>query len=366
MANSLSETFMYILKLVGIKCLRGIVGLFHTIGPALSSSPPLPKPTRSVTLPWTRRGSQGSKIRFDVWLPSSSQATSASSSISDGPQKGVWPIIVNLHGSGFCCPSQGSDARFLRHIADSVGAVVLDVDYRHAPEDPYPAALDDVDSFVQWVRAGGYLKAPTLTKQQKGKLPLDLDRWDRTRLAITGFSSGGNLALTACVRLYASGGESQLPKAVVAFYPSTNLAESPYDKPNVKPTATKPGKVGKPAGGVIPPYVRQLFYASYLPPHVSRKDPQVSPLYADQAAFPASTTLITCEGDSLAREGVQMYEHLQRGPHGKQVAHLQVPGQGHGWDQATKPGTHADELRQQSYDLAAERIREAFASAAST
>lgn len=353
MLSVLTRTIMYVLRLAGIKALRGLIGLIRVFSATFSSAPPAPKPSRTITLPWSKRGSQGSKIRFDVWIPSSSP--------SSNDTQGKWPIIVNLHGSGFCIPGHGTDARFLRFVADKVGAVVLDVDYRHAPEDPYPAALDDVHAFVQWIRSGGYLQTSILEKQQDGQPSLETSRWDRTRLALTGFSSGGNLVLTACVRLYATGGPSQLPQAVVAFYPSTNIAESPYDKPKVKPKPTKPGKEGKPAGGVIPPVVRQLFYASYLPPHVSRKDPQVSPLYAGPAAFPASTTLITCEGDSLAREGEQMYEHLIGGSN-KGAVHLQVPGQGHGWDQMVKPGTHAEELRQESYELAARRIREAFTS----
>jgi len=90
------------------------------------------------------------------------------------------PVFVYLHGGGWCYGSVETVDRLCRRIADRSGCAVLSVDYRLAPEHVWPAALEDVETVLGWVRKEG----PGLGV-------------DPSRLAIGGDSAGGQLATVA-------------------------------------------------------------------------------------------------------------------------------------------------------------------------
>lgn len=189
---------MYILKLIGIKVIRAIVPL------ALKASQigvlPPPKPDQRVQV-LASSSSRGKKIIIDVFYPTSKSPKSPGEKV---------PIVINLHGSGFCIGGHGEDRSFCRYISDTLPCVVLDVAYSQAPEHPFPAALEDIEDVVTWLQSGTF-KAQA--DSQKGY------KWDVENLAITGFSSGGNLSMAACVNAHGNEKKDTF-KAVVAFYPS--------------------------------------------------------------------------------------------------------------------------------------------------
>jgi acetyl esterase/lipase len=154
----------------------------------------------------------------------------------------------------------------------------------------------------------------------------------------------------------------------------TNLAESPYDKPNVKPAKGE-------AGGVMPPFVRQFLYSCYVPvtQETPRSSPLISPINAPADAFPSSVTIITCEGDSLSREGHQMAHNIRNGrksttassssypnekPLGQETSNgvllWEAKGQGHNWDKMCKTDSEAAKQRDFAYRLATERLKSAL------
>jgi predicted esterase len=227
-----------ILKLIGARCLRAIVSLVLWLKSPSKST--FPKPATRIQLAkivGSKKGEAQRQIPVDVYLPKKGRDTSK-----------ALPVVINLHGSGFLLHTFGDDAPFCQLVADQVGCVVLDVAYSKAPERPFPNADEDVDSIVEWV-----IEKEELERKLKDhSVVISSDR-----IGVTGFSSGGKLTLTTCVRAKESGRLSNI-KAAVAFYPSTNLAESPYKKPKVKP-----GK-GE-AGSVMPPFMRQFLYACYVP-----------------------------------------------------------------------------------------------------
>src|SRR5215211_2463894 len=96
----------------------------------------------------------------------------------DGPP----PLLVYLHGGGWIMGSRASYDPTCRALAVASGAAVLSVEYRLAPEDPFPAALDDAFAALEWAAA-----------EAEG---LHLDP---SRIAVGGDSAGGNLA-AACAR----------------------------------------------------------------------------------------------------------------------------------------------------------------------
>ncbi len=116
------------------------------------------------------------------------------------------PVLIYLHGGGWCFGSVNSCARFCGEFAGEAGAAVLAVEYPLAPEHPYPAALDCCTEAVSFVR------------DHAAEYGLDPDA-----VSIGGDSAGGNLALATALRLiYASveGGGTVLPQhSLVLFYP---------------------------------------------------------------------------------------------------------------------------------------------------
>ena len=126
------------------------------------------------------------------------------------PARAYWPrvpadpigALVWLHGGGWCVGDLDGFDRVCRSLCNAAGAVVVSVDYRLAPEHPYPAAVEDADAAVAW--AGGHGAA------QLG--------FDPGRVAIGGDSAGGNLAAVAA---------RHAPEAVLAqllVYPALDAA----------------------------------------------------------------------------------------------------------------------------------------------
>ncbi|MET7769967.1 alpha/beta hydrolase [Nocardia sp. NPDC005366] len=99
-----------------------------------------------------------------------------------GSEGSVLPVVVFAHGGGFVFCDLDSHDEFCRSIADSVGTVVVAVDYRLAPEHPGPAAMEDVYAVLNW--AAEHISAYG---------------GDPHRIAVAGDSAGGNLAATVCL-----------------------------------------------------------------------------------------------------------------------------------------------------------------------
>ncbi|MDO1481869.1 alpha/beta hydrolase [Rhodococcus ruber] len=108
--------------------------------------------------------------------------------------------VLYLHGGGFVANSMHSHRKLAGHLASRLGAPVLVLDYRLAPESPFPAALDDASDAVDWLAGQGFA---------------------RERIAFAGDSGGGNLATALALRLRGEG--SPLPAAIVAFSPWYDL-----------------------------------------------------------------------------------------------------------------------------------------------
>lgn len=92
------------------------------------------------------------------------------------------PLVVFAHGGGFVFCDLDSHDEFCRSMAEGVGAVVVSVDYRLAPEYPAPAAHDDVYAALEWA---------TKHAAQYGA--------DPSKIVLAGDSAGGNLAATVAI-----------------------------------------------------------------------------------------------------------------------------------------------------------------------
>jgi acetyl esterase/lipase len=178
----------YPLKWSSMKIIRSLVHIMLKL--ASMREPPSREPSLKLSYFPTTGKRCNKPIRMHIYLPSPSVEL-----------EGPLPIHLNIHGSGFCLNSFGSDAPFCIWLADTLPCVVVDIDHRKAPEHPWPTGPNDVHDAVRAVHD---------IAESHG--------WDTNRISVGGFSSGGCLALLEAARPREVS-EGPL-SAVVAFYPS--------------------------------------------------------------------------------------------------------------------------------------------------
>ncbi|WP_328995996.1 alpha/beta hydrolase [Kribbella sp. NBC_01245] len=183
--------------------------------------------------------------------------------------KKVRGVYLDIPGGGFYLSSAaGGDARNLE-LAESLGIAVVSVDYRLAPENPWPAAPDDCEAAARWLID----EAET--------------RFGTTKLAIGGSSAGATLAMTTLLRLRGSGDADSFAGAVLQF--------GTYDLSGL--TA---------AGRLI---ADEYFLQAYVGHVADRTLPDISPIFADLRDLPP-TLLIVGASDILLEDNLAMAARL--------------------------------------------------------
>jgi monoterpene epsilon-lactone hydrolase len=183
--------------------------------------------------------------------------------------------VLFLHGGGYVTGSPALYRHFTWRIATAARARVLAIDYRLAPEHPFPAALDDAMAAYRWLLAGIA---------------------DPQRTAVIGDSAGGGLTLALLLRLRDDGLE--LPGAAVALSPWTDLAL----------TGTSLSLNAK-SDPMMNAADARLFADSYLAGSDAR-NPYASPLYGNPSGLPPS--LIQVGSDEILHDdAVRMAETLR-------------------------------------------------------
>ena len=187
-----------------------------------------------------------------------------------------YPLVVFFHGGGWVICDLDSHDNVCRDLANGAGAVVVSVDYRLAPEHPYPAAADDAYAATVWA------------SEHAGELGADADR-----LAIAGDSAGGNL--TAVVALMARDRGGPALRFQLMIYPVTDVSPSHRDShPSKKENAT---------GYFLTTEHMDWYRDKYLPEGADGTDPYISPfLAADVSGLPPAVVM-TAEFDPLRDEG---------------------------------------------------------------
>ena len=236
---------------------------------------------------------------------------------------GPSPVLLNFHGSGFLLPLHGGDDEFCRRVSLETKHTVLDVSYRLSPEHPFPAALNDAEDAVRYV-----LARP--------------DEFDLTRVSISGFSAGANLALAVASNLFSP----ETFRSLLAIYPVTDLIPGPESK--IAPAR---------ADFVIPLAVMRLFDRCYVPSSFGKRDPRISPTYAQADRFPRRVLMITADGDTLAPEGEELAQRI-KGLEGRHVVSERMRGCSHGWDKRTRAGTPQYQAKERAYQLAFDMLNE--------
>ncbi|MGW6659668.1 alpha/beta hydrolase [Rhodococcus sp. NPDC055024] len=179
------------------------------------------------------------------------------------------PVLVYFHGGGWYMGDLDIADTTARDIASASGVVVVSVDYRLAPENRFPAALDDALSVTCAVLSG------------------DLDDVDHTRVAVGGDSAGGNLAAVVAQELR---GEEGLRHQVL-IYPATRTDVG----------ATESSRLF--AEGHFLTARDMQFYIDTYAGDADRSDPRLAPSVAKNLSGLPSATVITAEFDVLRDEG---------------------------------------------------------------
>ena len=182
------------------------------------------------------------------------------------------PLLVYLHGGGWVIGDLDIQDGLCRALANRTGCALLSVDYRLAPEHPFPAAVEDSWAALEWAAASG---------PQLGV--------DPTRLGIAGDSAGGNLAAVAALRARDRGSPRLSVGALLC--PVTDCRSDDRSMTEL-------------AEGYFLTRDRMAWYwDQYAPEGVDRTSPEVSPLRADHSGL-APTVVVTAGLDPLRDQGV--------------------------------------------------------------
>ena len=212
--------------------------------------------------------------------------------------KETLPALVFFHGGGWTIGDLDTHDVLCRQLAVGARCAVFSVDYRLAPEHPFPAAVDDCFSATRHV----YLNSEKL-------------KVDRARIAVGGDSAGGNLAAVVALMARDRGG---LPLAYqLLVYPATDQrCEFPsHERNGVGYLLTKEGI--------------QFFRSGYLPNPKDRTDWRASPLLAASHADLPPAFLLTAGYDPLVDEGRAYAERLAQA--GVEVTFREYPDMVHGF-----------------------------------
>jgi acetyl esterase len=191
----------------------------------------------------------------------------------DGPL----PALVYFHGGGWVVGSIATHDALCREITNAAGVAVVSVDYRLAPEHPFPAAVEDAYAATAWVAEHG----PTIGI-------------DPARIAVGGDSAGGNLAAVVALKARDEGGGGPRLACQVLLYPITN---DDLDTASYREFAR---------GYMLTREAMAWYWDQYVPAPGDRRDPYASPLRAeDLGGLPPA--LVMTAGYDVLRDEAEAY-----------------------------------------------------------
>ncbi|RNM17074.1 alpha/beta hydrolase [Nocardioides pocheonensis] len=232
------------------------------------------------------------------------------------------PVVVWNHGGGFVMGSLDGYDAVVRALCAATGCLVVSVDYRLAPEHPFPAQVDDAQAVARWVHAH--------IAEHGG---------DPDRMVAAGDSAGGTLSAVLGHQLHG------MFRLQVLLYPMTDLTMS---QPSIEENAER---------YLLTRNACNYFRAQYLGDYGDLKDPLASPLFADdtQLAGAPPALVVTAELDPLRDEGEAYAARLCEA--GVPVEHVRFDGMIHAFFTlgAMVPAAH------EALDLVAAAVRRATA-----
>lgn len=241
---------------------------------------------RDLVAPRSSGGEPGGDIPLRLYRGSGTLGTDA------------LPVLVYFHGGGWVLGDLDSHDVICRRLANAAGCCVVAVDYRLAPEHPFPAAVVDAAAATQWVI------------EQAAALAID-----PAKVAVGGDSAGGNLA--AVMALMAR--DEALPPIglQVLIYPAVEV------------TGTQPSYERVTEGFPLTAGAMRWFRDHYIPERVLDVDWRASPLRAADVSGTAAAFVLTVGHDPLCDEGIAYARRLEQ--EGVAVTLVHLSDQMHGF-----------------------------------
>jgi acetyl esterase len=193
--------------------------------------------------------------------------------------EGSLPVLMWFHGGGWVLGNLDGAELNCRKFANEAQCAVVSVDYRLAPEIPFPGAIDDCYAATAWVA------------ESAEELGID-----PTKIAVGGDSAGGNLAACVAYRCRDNG-----PKLVfqLLIYP---VIDADFSRASY---------IENGDGYLLTRKWMEWFWDCYVPDKADRKNPLVSPIHASDLSGLPAAHIITAEFDPLCDEGEAYGEALK-------------------------------------------------------
>lgn len=240
-------------------------------------------------------------------------------------REGPLPVLVFLHGGGFVIGSVDTHDNICCALANRAECLVVSVEYRLAPEHPFPAALEDTYRSLEWVHEH-----------------IDAMGGDPDRIALGGDSSGGNLTAGATLLSKDRNGPDIIHQLLI--YPTVNTAEV-YEMESYEENAN---------GYFLEAADMKWFDEKYVQDEIHTRNEYASPLLARDLSGLPPATVVTAGFDPLRDEGVAYAERLEEAD--VPAEHHHYDGMIHGFVSMTGMISQADD----ALDLLADDLRTAF------
>lgn len=257
------------------------------------------------------------------------------------------PVHLDFHGGSFIMGGPFEQAPFCAKVARERGCIVLTTDYCLGPLYQYPTPLEDAEDILKAVldtdgkTEGGRLLHSSIAKhhiprrqnhrESSGKPAHTQLRADPTQISLSGFSSGGNLALNLCMSVDIDGGkpspclipQDNPPFAVILFYPQYDQRMDSHNRP-APDDSGRPGRFGS--------MIEKKLIPMYIPEE-RRHEPRASPGLVDpkQLHPKARFFVVLAENDTLRWQSNEWIDKVRNAGMGDRLKVYRAPGVGHGW-----------------------------------